>query len=202
MKEIWKDIEEYEGYYQVSNLGRIKSLSREKIMPNGTLCFTKERILSLNKNRNGYMSVSLYKNNKRETFRIHRLVAIAFIPNPNNLTDVNHKDENKENNCVDNLEWCDKSYNNRYGTKIERQSDTRSYPIYQYDLKGNLVKEWISTSRASKEGGFNYNCIKLCLYGKNKTHKGYFWSREKHENGYFKDKLDTIKNKTCILKYL
>ena len=200
MKEIWKDIEGYEGYYQVSNIGRIKSLSREKIMPNGTLCFTKERILNLNKNINGYMSISLYKNNKRETFRIHRLVAIAFIQNPNNLPDVNHKDENKENNCVDNLEWCDKTYNNNYGTKKQRQIDTRSKNVYQYTLDGVLIKKWKSVKEAS-ECGYDYNCIYKCVTNKNNIHKNSYWSYEFLEKEYIINKLSKQLNKRKIIQY-
>lgn len=110
MKEIWKDIKGYEGLYHISNLGRVKNA-------NGL-------ILSSANNGKGYCIVSLYRNGKQKTHRIHRLVAIAFIPNPNNLPEVNHKDEKKENNEVSNLEWCTHDYNCNYGTKNERQSRT------------------------------------------------------------------------------
>ena len=116
--EIWKDIEGYEGLYQVSNKGRIKSLNR--IDSRGHK--VNEKILSSKPNNKGYLRVHLYKNGKRKPFSVHRLVAIAFIPNPNNLLEVNHKDENKENNTVDNLEWCDRKYNANYGGRNERAS--------------------------------------------------------------------------------
>ena len=116
--EIWKDIEGYEGLYQVSNKGRIKSLNR--IDSRGRK--VNEKILSSKPNNKGYLRVHLYKNGKRKPFSVHRLVAIAFIPNPNNLLEVNHKDENKENNTVDNLEWCDRKYNANYGSRNERAS--------------------------------------------------------------------------------
>ena len=115
--EIWKDIEGYEGLYQISNKGRVKSLGNNKNR--------KEKILSCKPNNKGYLRVNLYKNGKKKHFSVHRLVAIAFIPNPNNLLEVNHKDENKENNHVKNLEWCTSEYNNNYGTHNERSSISR-----------------------------------------------------------------------------
>ena len=105
--EIWKDVKGYEGLYQVSNLGRIKSL--------GNLQNRKEKLLKINI-RNGYCTTYLYKNNKKKSFLCHRLVAEAFISNPDNLPQVNHKDENKLNNCVENLEWCTAKYNVNYSS--------------------------------------------------------------------------------------
>ena len=107
MQEIWMDIKEYEGMYQISNLGRVKSLPRK-----GS---TTERILKPNKDTKGYNRVILTKNNSTKTFKIHRLVAEYFIPNPDNLPQVNHIDEVKDNNIVTNLEWCDTKYNCNYG---------------------------------------------------------------------------------------
>lgn len=106
--EEWKDIPDYEGKYQVSNMGRVKSLNyarrkQVKVLRPG-----------IEKTR-GYLSVTLLKDGKQKTKPVHRLVAIAFIPNPNDLPQVNHKDENKLNNCVDNLEWCNAKYNCNYG---------------------------------------------------------------------------------------
>lgn len=108
-KEIWKDVVGYEGLYQVSNLGRIKSLFRYK------------RILKPIVGSQGYLYVSLYnKNKKMKSKRMHQLIAQAFIPNPNKLPFVNHKDENVTNNNVNNLEWCNAKYNCNYGTRIQR----------------------------------------------------------------------------------
>ncbi len=115
MNEVWKDIEGYEELYQVSNLGRVKSLNYNKT--------SKSKILSPRKNKTRYLSVCLFKNKKCKAFYIHRLVAQAFIPNPNNYPCINHKDENPNNNNVDNLEWCTHKYNMNYGTKLERQSE-------------------------------------------------------------------------------
>ena len=103
MTEIWKNIEGYEGKYQVSNLGRVKSMIGQ------------EKVLHPKKHRNGHLQIGLHKDKKRKTMYIHRLVAQAFIPNPDNLPCVNHKDENPNNNNVDNLEWCTQKYNCNYG---------------------------------------------------------------------------------------
>ena len=112
--EIWKDIPEYEGKYQVSNLGRVKSLQRWS----GTKYYNREYILNnyVNK-KNGYVYVYLTKNNKGKNIRLHRLVAQAFIPNPNNYLYINHKDCDRTNNNVNNLEWCTASYNVKYSFK-------------------------------------------------------------------------------------
>lgn len=115
MEEIWKDIKGYEGKYQVSNLGRIKVLNYKRS--------GQEHIMAT-KNNKGYCEIRLAKDGKRKDFIVHRLVAQAFIPNPNNLPQVNHIDENKTNNCVNNLEWCTQAYNNSYGTRLERVSAT------------------------------------------------------------------------------
>lgn len=114
MNEIWKDIQDYEGKYQVSNLGRIKSLQRWS----GKKFYNREKILTpyINK-KNGYAYIYLTKNNKGKNIRVHRLVAKAFLDNSNNYSDVNHKDCNRTNNNVNNLEWCTRSYNIKYALK-------------------------------------------------------------------------------------
>lgn len=114
IKEIFKDIEGYENLYQISNHGRVKSLGNDKTR--------KEKILKLTKYNNGYLMVILSKQGKVKHFLVHRLVSEAFIPNPDNLSCVNHKDENKMNNTIQNLEWCDYKYNNNYGTRTEKTS--------------------------------------------------------------------------------
>lgn len=113
--EIWKDIQGYENKYQVSNQGRVRALHYRG---------TNNIKLVYIKRRKGYCQVSLWKNSSRKMFLVHRLVAQAFIPNPKNLPQVNHKDENKCNNCVNNLEWCDQAYNNKYGTRLDRVKKT------------------------------------------------------------------------------
>ena len=134
-KEIWKDIQGYEEMYQVSSHGRVRSLDRiVERKGRGTL-FIKGRILTQSDDTHGYMKVNLTKHDKKRTFKVHRLVAIHFLDNPNNLPCVNHKDENKLNNNVDNLEWCTKAYNNSYGTKAKRQSETRKKLFREGKLK-------------------------------------------------------------------
>lgn len=112
--EIWRDITGYEGLYQVSNKGKIKSLH-----------YGKEKILKPRKVKKGYLSISLHKDNKSRSFRVHRLVGKEFIPNPYNLPQINHIDEIKTNNCVENLEWCSAEYNDNYGTRNERISKSK-----------------------------------------------------------------------------
>ena len=117
MGEIWKPVVGYENLYEVSNLGRVKSLKDNK----GRY---REKIKSSSDNGRGYLNVCLYKNGKGKRCYIHRLVAEAFLDNPNNYPIINHKDENKQNNHVSNLEWCDYEYNNTYGTCVQRRVKT------------------------------------------------------------------------------
>ena len=167
MKEIWKDIKDYEGYYQISNLGRIKSLPR-----NGTI--KSERIIKGAISKNGYLRVCLQKNGIKTNFLVHRLVAEAFIPNPDNLPQVNHKDEDKTNNIYTNLEWCTASYNTNFGTCIERRIKKQSKKILQYTLDGEFVREWESIQECGRNG-FNVGNICYCCQGKYKSSQGYIW---------------------------
>ena len=116
MAEVWKDVVGYEGLYQVSNLGRLKSAPRPR---------TKGGLLKPQYDRKGYLTFGLCKNGKSKMAKIHRLVAEAFIPNPGKLPEVNHKDEQKDNNCVENLEWCTTQYNSNYGTRVARIAATK-----------------------------------------------------------------------------
>lgn len=123
--EIWKDVKGFEGYYEVSDLGRVRSVDRV-VVDTVRNCerLLKGKLLVQRDNGNGYKGVMFCKEHKIFHKYVHRLVAETFIPNPNNLPQVNHKDEDKSNNCVDNLEWCDQLYNNTYGTKVERRLNT------------------------------------------------------------------------------
>lgn len=160
MEEIWKDIENYEGLYQISNLGRIKSLKCGK-----------EKLKKPSNNGRGYLQVCLRKNCERKNFMVHRLVAQAFLSNPNNLPQVNHKDENPHNNCVYNLEWCDNQYNIDY---------SQAKQVFQYDLQGELIKVWKSTMECNRNG-YKQSNVAACCRGKRKTCGGYIWSYEKRE---------------------
>ena len=165
MKEEWRDIKGYEGKYQVSNLGRVKSLKDSKEN-------YREKILSNSTDKRGYSNVNLYKNGKRNYFKVHRLVAEAFIPNPNNYPQVNHKDENKTNNCVSNLEWCTHEYNINYGTRNKRVSEKMKGIEFTEERKKKLSQNH-SDYKGSKNPrarkvlcittGRKFDCIKEAL---------------------------------------
>lgn len=190
MDEIWKTViinGVLHNDYMVSNKGRIKSLKRGK-----------EKFMKLG-NSHGYLNVML----DGKTYLVHRLVAEAFIPNPENLPQVNHKDENKGHNWDSNLEWCTASYNSNYGNHGKNISESKigyshteeskkriseskkgqgvgknnpnSKKIMQFSIDGELIKIWDSMHDAEREGGFSNKCISLCCKGKNKTHKGFIW---------------------------
>jgi hypothetical protein len=177
MKEVWKDIAGYEGLYQVSNLGRVKSLDR--FVPHSTQGkhFCRGHLMVLHQNNAGYLTVNLCKGNRYKSHDIHRLVAIAFIPVTNiGSMEVNHKDENKQNNSVNNLEWVTRTYNNCYGTKIERSSSKIKKPVIQYDMNGVPLEVWESATDAEKSlSGKFTGAISHCLNGKTKTAYGYTW---------------------------
>ena len=176
MEEIWKDVEGYEGIYQVSNLGRVKSLARLIEPSNGKRPYwIYECIMSQYKESTGYMNVKLSKNGRHKSAFVHRLVAQAFHPNPDNLREVNHKDENKTNNRVDNLEWCSTSYNVQYGTSMQRRKKTMHVPILCYDLNGNLVKEYESLSQACEELSLGKGNLWKALNNRIHSLGGYRW---------------------------
>lgn len=164
MEEIWKDIPNYEGLYQVSNYGRIKSLFRFNGFYN-----TKESILHLQKDKKGYLRVQLRKEKKVKNFSVHRLVAVAFIPNPYKLPQINHKNEIKTDNRVENLEWCNAYYNMNYGTR----PDLYSKPIKQ--IKGEKEIIFKSISEAERQTGIARSNIVLCAKGRVKTAGKSMW---------------------------
>ena len=123
--EIWKPIEGYSGRYEVSNYGNVKRVSHETKAKDGTIKAFKEELKKQGTDKDGYKTVMLYIGRNRKLFKVHRLVALAFIDNPNNLPMVNHKDENKANNHISNLEWCSCLYNNNYGTRNKRLSKSK-----------------------------------------------------------------------------
>lgn len=169
-KIIWKDIPNYEGLYQINNFGDIKSLYNYRGKGN----VLKPRL------KKGYYQIGLRKNATRQWYAIHRLVAETFIPNPKNLPQVNHKDENKLNNCVENLEWCTVAYNNCYGTRLEKTSNTNKLKkeVTQYDLDGNKLNTFKSIKSASKETKTDFSSISKCINNKRRTANGYIWTCE------------------------
>lgn len=173
--ELWVNIKGYEGLYQVSNFGRIKSLERFRVGNHGAPTIVKERIMMPRKTK-GYYQVGLCKNNRYKYCLVHRLVAQAFIPNPKHLPQVNHKDENTANCRLSNLEWCTSKYNINYGTAINRRAKTIEKPICQYTLDGVFVKRWDGgATEAGRELGFNQSHITECCMGKRNKHKGFVW---------------------------
>lgn len=159
MIEQWKDIKGYEGLYQVSNLGRVKSVRKDLILKK-----------NVNKN-NGYEQVTLYNHCYCKTFSVHRLVAQAFIPNPKNLPQVNHRNEIKTDNVVENLEYCDAKYNCNYGTK----NDKIRKPTNQYTKKGEFIKTWSSLTEIQEKLGFRKSNLSNCCNGRLPSCYGFIW---------------------------
>ena len=173
-KEIWKDIEGYEGYYMVSNMGNVKSLERT-VWYNGGHYKKSERILKADKEGSGYYQVWLCKDGKRDRYKVHRLVAQAFIPNPNNLPFINHRDENKQNNCMENLEWCSRSYNNTYNGRAKKVGKKNSKPVYSISKESGLVTYWESAKEAERILGISSSHICSCCKGKLNSCGGFYW---------------------------
>ena len=154
-----KDIAGYEGLYAVTSCGKVWSYRNE--------CFLKPFT-----NTWGYLYVRLHKDGQSKMYGVHRIVAEAYLPNPENLPQINHKDENKTNNCLQNLEWCDSKYNANYGTRNKKVSNNRKKPILQFDLDGNFIREWECTYDVRNEVNGN---ICNCLKGKLPSAYGYKW---------------------------
>lgn len=176
MKEIWRDVVGYEGLYMVSNFGRVKSLSRKAYNH-----FTKERIMTPVLTKKGYLQVRLHNGKTARGFKIHRLVAKAFINNSENKSQVNHIDGNKLNNCVYNLEWCTPKQNMKHAAEnkllrdVSGNNNPNCKPINQYDLQGKFIKRWSSMCDITKDLGINRHSIRECCVGKLKTSHGYIW---------------------------
>ena len=174
--ESWKNIKGYEGLYQVSNMGRVKSLERTATRKNGIKQTIRERILKPSTDKDGYLLVSLYNGRgKVKTFKVHRLVCEAFYENPKKKPCVNHIDENKTNNVATNLEWCTYEENNNHGTRNARSAEAQSKSVGQYTRDGKLIKVWQSTHEVERLLGFNQGHISDVARGKQKTAYGYVW---------------------------
>lgn len=176
--EIWKDIPGYENVYQVSTHGRLKSLEKKTTTWNGTKTWP-ETIISPILQKSGYYHVGLWKNQKCKQSRLHRLVAEAFIPNddPKNKTQVNHKNELKHDNHVDNLEWVTPKENTNYGNCISKRSKSRAVPVDQYSLNGEYITTFSSQAEANTYLGKakNDSHISSCCNGKQFSAYGYMW---------------------------
>lgn len=177
--EVWKPIPNYEGFYEVSNTGKVRSVYRYR------------RVLKPMISNTGYERVDLFKNKHRKQFSVHRLVAMAFIDNPNAKPFVNHKDENKLNNSADNLEWVSHVENCRYGTAIKRRTQHLDYskrrinnagqikacskPIAQYTKDGIFIRNWKSASECARENGWQISNIRRSCVRKGATAYGYIF---------------------------
>lgn len=183
---VWKPVKGYEGLYEVSNVGIVKSLFRYK------------KALKPSVTKNGYLTVELFRDKIGKRFLVHRIVAESFIPNPDDLPQVNHKDEDKKNNNVDNLEWCSAKYNMNYGEGAKTRHKKINYskpcyaknakingmktckPIFQFSKDGVIVNKYASAKEASRKTGFNHSHICECANGKRyKTVGNYIWKYER-----------------------
>lgn len=205
IEEIWKEIEGYEGIYQVSNTGYIRRIADKDSWGRKRT----PKTLNPRVDKKGYLHVALSKNGIRREYKVHRIVAEAFIPNPKKFPQVNHKDENKINNAVNNLEWCNNKYNCNYGTKVERfkrnmdwkkkvqntdykriaknrkkidykalaeqNAPKRKKPVIQMDMEGNELREFASAKDVKVLLGFDNSDIGRCCRGKLKSVGGYKW---------------------------
>ena len=165
MKEIWRDIEGYKGKYQVSNTGKVKSLERMKWNGKGYQKIP-EKILEGVDDGHGYLHVNLCKDGKETSCKVHRLIAQAFLPNPNNLPEVNHKDEDKTNNKVENLEWCTSQYNVEY---------SKAKAVIVINKVSGLIVEFSSAHEAERQTGISNGSISNCCNGKRKSAGGHIW---------------------------
>lgn len=180
--ERWMPVAGFEGYYEVSDRGRVRGVDRTVRCRGVGLRKIRGKNRPAQKRSNGYLYVTLCKHGVRQQLSVHRLVAEAFIPNPKNLPQVNHKDENKANNSADNLEWCDSVYNRNYGTGLSRSSDKRSIAVVAINDFGKEVARFRSGADAEKMTGISKSSISSCLHGKIEKAGGYRWEYDSDTN--------------------
>ena len=184
-KEIWKSLQGVSGV-EVSTFGRVRTLDRVVSGKNGTR-FIKGRVLKQSNDKDGYLQVSIQINRKRNTKRVHQLVAQTFISNPDNLPQVNHKDCDRTNNNVENLEWCDNSYNVQYREKF---GEAQNKPVLAINLATLEASSFCSQSEASRVLGFNRSNISAVINGIQKTVHGYWFKNDDSTVNVVKQKLD------------
>lgn len=190
-EEIWKPVVGYEGLYEVSNLGKVRSLNYLK--QRGRIELMKPLLVW-----DGHLVISLSKEGRARKKLVHRLVAEAFIPNPLMLPQINHKNEIKDDNRVENLEWCTLSYNIQYGTRISRIGQSNRIPVLQYSEKGEFVARYNSIVEAEKRTGISHAHIIQCARGQRKSTGGYKWEYENEGMAHGKR---TLKKPTKNRKY-
>lgn len=176
--EIWLPINGFEGIYEVSNLGRVKSVER-KIFRDNRYQPIRERILSQKLSKAGYMIVGLHKNGKSKFKYVHRLVGETFLERPDYECEINHIDEDKTNNVLSNLEWCTHLANVNHGTGRERHDAAIRIPVSCYTLEGELVRHYGSITEAGKDLGVLKTSVWAALSGKSKTCKGMIWKYDR-----------------------
>ena len=189
--EVWKDIDGYDGMYKISNLGNVYSKYINRNLKHG-------------KTRDGYPYVMLHDNGKQKCNLIHRLVAQAFVPNPNNLPCVNHKDENTENYSVDNLEWCTVAYNNTYNDVHKKRTLKISQEVFGYNEHGKIIHHYCSAREAARQLGYQNTNISACCNGNLLTYKDIVWSyskltKEEIIKRFTKSKTHRVGNKNNAL---
>ena len=173
MREEWRPLVGYEGNYEVSNRGNMKSLNYNHT--------GKENIMKPQKNRDGYLIIGLWKDGKAKWYLVHRLVASVFCENPHGYTEVNHLDEDKTNNCADNLEWCSRSYNLTYNDRAKKIGEKNtnhpktSKPVIAIDVRTGLILEFASSREAERETGIPHGNIIQCCKGKLNSCGGFYW---------------------------
>lgn len=173
--ECWRWVPSYEGLYQVSTRGRVRSVDRWVIDTKGRKQFIKGKILKPGRDKKGYLFVCLCRDGKQRNCKVHRLVAMAWLDNPDNKPEVNHRDEDKTNADVFNLSYCTHKENANWGTATKRRTDKLSKQVQAVDPKtGLVVMEFPSIMEAGRNG-FSKTCISFCCRGKYRQHKGYIW---------------------------
>ena len=178
MEEEWRDVIGFEGHYQVSNKGNVRSITRTIVFKTGAKRIFEGCILKYRINRGGYPQVILQKGRKRKTTPIHRLVATAFLSNPENKLTVNHIDGNKLNNSVKNLEWATRSENCLHRDYVLKKRIT---PVWKCDLSGNPISRYESIKEAAKKLGCKASCISNAIHGRAKIIRGYKWKAAEKE---------------------
>ena len=175
MGEDWRDIPGYEGLYQVSSFGNVRSLDRVVRSRWGSDMIRRGVLLKQgNRPLTGYPFVVLCRDGVNTYYSVHRLVAASFVENPNQFPEVNHKDENTLNNYSENLEWCTSKYNKNYGQRNEKASKKLGIAIVQMDLNGNIIRTHNSATSCRKLG-FTQSSIRKCCIGKTKNYRGFIW---------------------------
>ena len=192
MEEVWKDIPEFEGYYQVSDLGRIRSLDRVVNCKSAGKRFAKGRVLKDSKRSDGYRHIALWRGWQKKVFLIHRLVAQAFLLNPENKSQVNHKHGNKIDNRASELEWNTHKENTEHAVQsglIPSTSSPQSLAIVQLSLDQKVLNIWPSAKEVQRRFGYDCSSIAKCAKGKSKTAYGFKWEYANRKSEKFSEYL-------------